>query len=113
MSFRYEKLDTWLLSLEYVDSTFGLTQQLPQDEPLDLKTHIMRAAVSITVDVATTTMVRDPEKVGLLNSALRSVIETAMYQTQCGRRGYIMDRGYLAQLNSQAEELANSIIAMR
>lgn len=113
MPFKYEKLEIWMLSLEYVDSMFGLIQQLPDDEPLDLKTNIMRAAISITVDIATTTMIQNPEKVPLLNSALRSLIETTTYQMQCTRRGYISDRGYMDQLKSKAEELADNIISLR
>jgi four helix bundle protein len=114
MSFGFQQLDTWQLALDYINSMSELAEQFPVDEPLNLKPQLTRAAVLIAANVAASTMERiDSERDRILGLALQSLMETVVCQNMSTRRGYILDRGYMAKLNSQAEQLANGVIAMR
>jgi four helix bundle protein len=77
MPFKFEKLEVWDLSLEYVDEVYSLSSNLPVDENYNLKSQIRRAATSISLNIAEgSTGQTNPEQNRFLGYALRSLIET-------------------------------------
>jgi len=52
MTYKFEQLDVWKLSMEYIDSIYTLAAQLPKSEEYNLKSQIVRAATSISLNIA-------------------------------------------------------------
>lgn len=101
--FKFERLEVWQLSLEYLDLCYALAERLPKQEEYNLKSQIIRAATSITLNIAEgSTSQSNPEQGRFLNMAIRSLIETVA----CRR--LIARRGYLGHLTSSAEPSAVS-----
>jgi four helix bundle protein len=92
MAYKFEQLDVWQLSLEYIDSIYVLAAQLPKSEEYNLKSQIVRAATSISLNIAEgSTGQSDTEQARFLGFAIRSLIETVACQHIIRRRNYIQD----------------------
>ena len=52
MPYKFEQLEVWKLSLEYIDSIYALAEKLPKSEEYNLKPQIIRAATSISLNIA-------------------------------------------------------------
>jgi four helix bundle protein len=52
MPFKFEQLDVWTLSIEYVDLIYALAEKLPKSEDFNLKSEIIRAATPISLNIA-------------------------------------------------------------
>ena len=52
MPYKFEQLDVWKLSLDYIDLVYELAEQLPRHEDYNLKSQITRAATSIALNIA-------------------------------------------------------------
>lgn len=103
--FKFERLEVWQLSLEYLDLCYTLAERLPRQEEYNLKSQVIRAATSITLNIAEgSTSQSNPEQGRFLNMAIRSLIETVA----CRR--LIERRGYLVQLPSSAESSSDSAL---
>jgi four helix bundle protein len=103
--FKFERLEVWQLSLEYLDLCYTLAERLPKQEEYNLKSQMIRAATSITLNIAEgSTSQSNPEQARFLNMATRSLIETVA----CRR--LIARRGYLGQPTSSAEPSSNSAL---
>jgi len=77
MPYKFEQLDVWNLSLEYIDTIYGLAEKLPKSEEYNLKSQIIRAATSISLNIAEgSTGQRDAEQARFFRKAIRSLIET-------------------------------------
>ena len=114
MSFKFEQLDVWKLSLEYSDLIYDFAEKLPDSERFNLKSQITRAATSVSLNIAEgSTGQSDPEQNRFLGLALRSLIETVACQRLITRRKYVTDEAYLNQLDTKAQELAKRISAFR
>ncbi len=114
MSFKFENLDVWKLSLEYSDAIYELAEKLPESERFNLKSQITRAATSVSLNIAEgSTGQSDPEQNRFLGLALRSLIETVACQRLITRRKYVTDEAYLNQLDTKAQELSIRISAFR
>ncbi len=114
MSFKFEKLDVWQMSLEYVDSIYELADKLPESERYNLKSQIIRAATSISLNIAEgSTGQSDPEQNRFLGMAIRSLIETVACQRIIARRKYIADTIFMQKIDAQAQELAKRLFAFR
>lgn len=50
--FKFERLEVWQLSLEYLDLCYAMAEQLPRQEEYSLKSQITRAATSIALNIA-------------------------------------------------------------
>jgi four helix bundle protein len=93
MSFKFENLDVWKMSIEYCDSIYQLAERLPEGKRFNLKSQITRAATSISLNIAEgSTGQTDPEQSRFLGMALRSLIETVACQRLISRRNYINDQ---------------------
>lgn len=52
MPFKFEKLEVWKLSVEYIDLIYLLAEKLPRSEEFNLKSQIVRVATSIALNIA-------------------------------------------------------------
>jgi four helix bundle protein len=52
MPYKFEQLEVWKLSLEYIDSIYVLAAKLPKSEEYNLKSQIVRATTSISLNIA-------------------------------------------------------------
>jgi four helix bundle protein len=114
MTYKFEQLDVWKLSLEYIDSIYILAAQLPKSEEYNLKSQIVRAATSISLNIAEgSTGQSDAEQARFLGFAIRSLIETVACQHIIRRRNYIQDESLLKKLYEDSEVLAKKLQAFR
>jgi four helix bundle protein len=114
MSFKFEKLEIWQLSLDYINLIYEIAAALPREEEFNLKSQIRRAATSIALNIAEgSTGQTDAEQVRFLGMALRSLIETVACQHLIHRRAYLPDSQHLREAYQQSQALARKIQAMR
>jgi four helix bundle protein len=114
MSFKFEHLEVWRMSLDYFDSIYELAEKLPDSERFNLKSQISRAATSISLNIAEgSTGQSDAEQSRFLGMAIRSLIETVACQRLIARRNYISDETCMGLLDLEAQELAKRLHAFR
>ncbi len=114
MTFKFEQLDVWKMSLEYSDLIYAVAERLPERERFNLQSQIIRAATSISLNIAEgSTGQSDPEQNRFLGLALRSLIETVACQRLISRRKYVTDIAVMNLLDVKAQELAKRIHAFR
>ncbi len=114
MSFKFEQLDVWKMSLDYYDLIYDLADKLPESERFNLKSQITRAATSISLNIAEgSTGQSDPEQNRFLGMALRSLIETVACQRLIARRNYTNEKALMEKLDLQAQELARRLHSFR
>ena len=70
--FKFENLEIWKLSLDYVDLVYKLTKRLPKTEEYNLKSQMIRAATSVSLNIAEGSMGQtNSEQSRFLGMALR------------------------------------------
>jgi len=114
MAFKFEQLDIWRQSLDYIDSIYKISEDLPDNERFNMRSQITRAATSINLNIAEgSTGQTDAEQARFLGLALRSLIETVACQHIIHRRGWLQDITLLRQTYREAGVLAARIQTMR
>ena len=114
MPYKFEQLEVWQLSLEYIDSIYQLGEHLPRSEEYNLKSQIVRAATSIALNIAEgSTGQSDAEQARFLGMAIRSLIETVACQHIIRRRNYLTDVTLLDDLYEKSQLLARKLQAFR
>lgn len=114
MPFKFEKLEVWQLSLDYVDLIYDVSEQLPSGEKFNLVSQIRRAATSVSLNIAEgSTSQSDPEQARFLGMAIRSLLETVACQHLINRRKYLTNSDNLRQAYQQAEILVAKLHRMR
>lgn len=114
MAYKFEQLEVWKLSLEYIDSIYKLGEQLPRSEEYNLKSQVIRAATSISLNIAEgSTGQTDAEQARFLGMAIRSLIETVACQHIIRKRNYLTDQTLLDNLYEQSQILAQKLQAFR
>jgi four helix bundle protein len=114
MPYKFEKLDVWQLSLEYTDLIYTLAKLLPHGEEYILKSQIIRAATSISLNIAEgSTGQTNAEQARFLGMAIRSLIETVACQHLIRRRGYLADVTCLTQAYELSQILARKLQSFR
>lgn len=107
-------MDVWKLSLEYIDSIYQLAEKLPKSEEYNLKSQIVRAATSISLNIAEgSTGQSDAEQARFLGMAIHSLIETVACHHIIQRRGYIQDKSLLDKIYEDSQVLARKLQAFR
>jgi four helix bundle protein len=105
MSFKFEQLDVWNMSLDYSNTIYELAEKLPESERFNLKSKITRAATSISLNTAEgSTDQTDLEQSRFLGMTIRSLIV---------RRKYINDKALIDNLDLQAQRLAKRLHSFR
>jgi len=114
MPYKFEQLEVWKLSLEYIDSIYALAEKLPKSEEYNLKSQIVRAATSISLNIAEgSTGQSDAEQARFLGMEIRSLIETVACQHIIRRRNYIQDENLLKKVYEDSQLLARKLQAFR
>jgi four helix bundle protein len=90
MSFKFEKLDVWKLSIDMADDVHNLTRSFPKEEMFSLSSQMKRAADSISLNIAEgSTGQSDLEQARFLGFAQRSAIEVVNCLYLAIKRNYI------------------------
>ncbi len=114
MAFKFEQLEVWQQSLDYIDLIYTIAADLPDNERFNMRSQITRAATSINLNIAEgSTGQTDAEQARFLGLALRSLIETVAYQHIIHRRGWLDNTTPLREAYRQAGVLAARIQTMR
>jgi four helix bundle protein len=114
VTFKFEKLEVYQLALDYIDLIYGIARQLPKAEEFNLKSQLVRAAMSVALNIAEgSTGQTDAEQARFLGMAMRSLLETVACQQIIHRQGFLQDEQVLSRAASQAETLAIKLQAMR
>jgi four helix bundle protein len=114
MPFKFEQLEVWSLSLDYVDLIYEIADKLPRSEAYNLRSQMTRAATSVSLNIAEgSTGQTDPEQARFLGLAIRSLLETVACQHLISRRGYMRDLTPLRQAYTDAETLVAKLHTMR
>ncbi len=114
MGFKFEGLEIWKLSLEYLDLVYEIAALLPKSEEYNLKSPIIRAGTSISLAIAEgSTGQTDAEQSRFLGIAVRSLFETVACQHLIARRKYLESNALLRHPYDRATTLAKKITAMR
>ena len=107
MGFKFEKLEVWQLSLEFVDKIYEITNLLPSEEKYNLKAQMMRSATSVTLNIAEgSTSQSDAEFSRFIGLAIRSCVEVVACLHLAKRRGYVEGKIF-----NQAYEYAEKMFA--
>lgn len=87
--FKFEKLEVWHLSLDYIDNCYAMADGLPKREEFNLQSQLVRAATSIALNIAEgSTSQTDAEQARFLGLSLRSLVETVACRRLAQRRHY-------------------------
>lgn len=114
MPFKFEQLEVWKRSLVYIDLIDQIAVLLPKSEEYNLKSQIVRAATSVTLNIAEgSTGQTDAEQARFLGLAIRSLIETVACQHIIARRKLIADPAMLRPAYREAGELVAMLHALR
>jgi four helix bundle protein len=114
MTYKFEQLEVWKLSLEYIDSIYDLAEKLPKNEEYNLKSQIVRAATSISLNIAEgSTGQSNAEQARFLGMAIRSLIETIACHHIIRRRNYVQDEKLLKKIYEDSQLLAKKLQAFR
>jgi len=114
MPFKFEQLEVWKLSLDYVDLIYEIADKLPRSEAYNLRSQMTRAATSVSLNIAEgSTGQTDPEQARFLGLAIRSLLETVACQHLISRRGYLTDLIPLRKAYVDAETLVAKLHTMR
>jgi four helix bundle protein len=88
--YKFESLEVWELSFEYVDMIYRIAAQLPETERYNLYSQLIRAGTSITLNIAEgSTGQSDKEQGRFLGMAIRSLLESVACVKLIERRNYI------------------------
>lgn len=114
MPYKFEQLDVWKLSLDYIDLIYELAEHLPRAEDYNLKSQITRAATSIALNIAEGSQGQsDAEQARFLGMAIRSLIETVACQHIIRRRSYFQDENLLNRAYEDSQVLTRKLQAFR
>ncbi|HET54128.1 MAG TPA: four helix bundle protein [Ignavibacteria bacterium] len=90
MGFKFEKLEVWNMALEYTDAIYKIVAQMPSCEEFNLKSQIIRAVTSISLNIAEgSTTQSNPEYARFLSMSIRSCVEVIACLHLARRRNYI------------------------
>jgi four helix bundle protein len=106
MAFKFERLEIWRLSLDYIDRVYDSSLHFPGDEKFNLTSQFRRAATSIGLNIAEgSTGQTDNEQVRFLGIALRSLLETVACIHIAIRRGSL-PKDTVKEIYQEAEKLS-------
>jgi four helix bundle protein len=90
LTYKFEKLEVWKISLELNDVTYEISDALPKIEEFNLKSQIIRASTSISLNIAEGSMASSNlEQKKYLRTSLRSLMEVIACLKLIERRKYL------------------------
>ena len=88
--YKFQSLVVYQLSLDYIDNVYDLIKRLPPEEKFNLSSQLVRAATSISLNIAEgSTGQSDKEQARFLSLALRSYLETVACLDIIQMRDYV------------------------
>lgn len=113
MTFKFEKLEVWHLSLEYTDTIYNIAELLPYNEQYNLRSQLIRAVTSISLNIAEgSTSQTNSEFKQFIKYAVRSCIEVIACLYLAKRRNYIDPKNF-NEAYAQGEKLFAKLQALR
>jgi four helix bundle protein len=114
MAFKFENLEVWRLALDHVDDVYRLAVQLPKEETYNLRSQWIRAATSVTLNIAEgSTGQTDQEQVRFLGYVIRSLVESIACFRLAQRRGYVTGGQENLGLELRTEKLIRKLQSFR
>ncbi|MDP2688317.1 MAG: four helix bundle protein [Aequorivita sp.] len=89
--FNFEDLNVYQKSLEFVDSVYNVTNSFPKEEKFGLTSQFLRAATSISLNIAEGSGNSDAQFNRYLQMALDSVRECVVCPTIATRQKYVTE----------------------
>ena len=105
ISYKFEKLEVWRISLDLSDVIYEIIKRLPKEEEFNLKGQMRRAVTSISLNIAEgSTASSNKEQANFLRIAFHSTIEIIACLKLIERRKYIKPED---PIMVRADELTN------
>jgi four helix bundle protein len=112
--YKFERLEVWILALEYDDVMFRIAAGLPLEERFDLAAQIRSASRSIAANIAEGSTTQTPkEQARFLGFSIRSLIETVACLRLAERRGYRVSDEDRAEAEQRGAKLFAKLQAFR
>jgi len=87
--FRFEELQVYQKSLDFVDTVYSITKTFPSDERFRLSSQYIRAAISISLNISEGAGDTNSQFQRFLKIALGSINECVVCSTIAQRQGFI------------------------
>jgi len=111
--FRFEKLDVWNKTMEWVDEIYLLTRKFPDEEKFGLVAQLRRSSVSVASNIAEgSSRSSDKDFAHFLEIAYGSLMEAICQCMVAFRQGYLTEEEF-DRLYSKAQELARMLSGLR
>jgi four helix bundle protein len=107
--YKFEKLEVWKSSLELSDIVYLISDQLPSLENFNLKSQILRAVTSISLNIAEgSTYASSAEQKRFIRIALHSLVEVIACLKIIERRDYLKNQ----ELQIKSEDITSRLFRM-
>ena len=111
--FNFEKLDVWRKAIDFTDLVYNQTRQFPSDERFGLTNQMLRAAVSISSNIAEgTSRLSQTDYARFIEIATGSVFEVVSQAFIGRRQGFLNDEGFRS-LYAAADEIGRMLSGLR
>lgn len=101
-AYKFEKLEVWVISLDLNDKIYEIASLLPEIENFNLKSQIIRASSSISLNIAEgSTTSSNSEQSRFLKIAKRSLIEVVACLRLIERRKYLVH----SEISNETEKI--------
>lgn len=113
MTFKFEKLRVWHISMDFGEVVFKISLTFPDHEKFNLTSQIKRASDSVALNIAEgSTGQSNAEFRKFLGYSIRSLAEVVTCLHKARRRNYISEEDF-AKMYDEAFQLMNEIVALR
>ncbi|WKV12029.1 four helix bundle protein [Marivirga harenae] len=113
MSFKFENLRIWQLSMDYAEGIYNISEKFPKSEIYNLTSQIRRAVDSIALNIAEGSILQSSlENKRFLGYSIRSLAEVVTCLYKADRRKYIDNECFKINYD-QAYLLMNMMISYR
>ena len=111
--FNFEKLDVWRKAIDFTDLVYNQTRQFSSDERFGLTNQMLRAAVSISSNIAEgTSRLSQTDYARFIEIATGSVFEVVSQAFIGRRQGFLNDEGFRS-LYAAADEIGRMLSGLR
>lgn len=113
MSFKFETLKIWQMSMDYAEEIHKISKDFPKDEIYNLTSQMRRAVDSVALNISEGAILQSvPEFQRFMGYAIRSLAEVVTCLHKSKRRNYISEEQFSKYYN-EAYLLMNMMIAFR
>ncbi len=113
MSFKFEKLRVWQISMEYAETIYKLTLNFPKEETFNLTSQLRRAVDSVGLNISEGSVGKtNAEFSKFLGYSIRSLAEVVTCLYKAKFRDYVSEEVFKKNYD-EAFNLMNQIVALR